>query len=103
MRNDKLIADVMVATIRAHQFADVDDNGTCNFDTPWVFVETPLDKDDVREINDTIGCYEVEECCYAIGSRILSGQAYRRTKMAEEFVDCLRKLGHTAYVHYRID
>lgn len=97
------MADLKVAAIRALAFADLDDTGTCNFDTPWLFVEEPLTEEDLIDINDKLGCYEVEEKCYAIGYKILNGQAYRRTKMAEEFVDALRKLGYVAYVHYRID
>ena len=100
MKMEKLLTDLEVAMVRAREFADVDDDGTCNFDTPWLIIEGKVD---IKAINELCGCYEVENNCYAVGYKILNGQAYRRTKMAEEFVDCLRRLGYMAYVHYRAD
>lgn len=91
---------------RSDAFREEDDYGTCNFDTPQLFL-TGWSAEDVRLAFDQTGMrYEVQ----SVGNRLCvdiygcaSGQASRRTKMAEAIRDSLKEAGYDAYVYYQMD
>lgn len=93
----------------ADNVADIEDGGTCNFDTPQVEV-TNLTATQVK-----IAC-AVAEVLYVGKGRPLSvnakhcynidytkGQGERRTRMAEEFAKSMQASGYTSSVWYQMD
>ena len=90
----------------AAMFDETEDGGTCNFDSvilkikipaqfaPQIWVE--LDKMLVRDYGRMWrGCYMVDIP--------LSGQANRRTRMAEAACKELRNAGYNAFLYYQCD
>ena len=93
----KLTEALERAEQEALKYADYDDGGTCNFDSPMVVLEGTSE----TKLEALYG--EHYPKCYVIGSRLMRGQGYRRTKMAEAFSQSLNESGFTSYVRYVMD
>ena len=110
MATTKMIDSLSEALLRAKNsaliYADAEDDGTCNFDTPQLSlsewkpkeVEQAFSKADLRcdiqksgkgLIVDILGC--------------TTGQGSRRTQMTEAVRDSLKADGYEAYVYYQMD
>lgn len=93
----------------ADKVADIEDGGTCNFDTAQVEI-TSLTAAQIK-----IACAVAEvlyvgkgrpisvnaKCCYYID--YTKGQGERRTRMAEEFAKSMQASGYNAGVYYQMD
>ena len=96
---DKLEYAICKAKQAAYRLTDVEDAGTCNFDTPMI---------------EIIGCTKTEICSmdYEVEKYkgnwyflniALKGQAERRTRMAETMVKSLQKDNFNSRMFYQID
>lgn len=94
------------AVNRASMLDDTEDSGTCNFDSVVIKITIPaklaaqawvkLDKMLVSDYGRMWkGCYMV--------NIPLSGQANRRTRMAEAARDALVEAGYDAFMYYQMD
>lgn len=87
----------------AQNFANVEDGGTCNFDTPYLFllgwtneeIQKAFQLTELRPYIRKTGQVLVFDAC--------EGQGFRRTEMARAFRDSMRESGYNAYVEYRMD
>ena len=107
MKTKEQIEALRVALLRARheaeKLADVEDGGTCNFDTPYLFlinwknteIEEAFKLTGLRPYIRSTGQVLVFDAC--------AGQGFRRTAMAEAFRDSLKASGYNAYVEYRMD
>ena len=105
-KQDKILAlrvALLIAYSEAEKLKTVEDDGTCNFDCPIIYLEA-WSKRDVLEAFKLTGLspyfkdgggVEIEGACNGIGAR--------RTAMAEAFRDSLKAQGYKAYVHYVMD
>lgn len=92
-----------VAKKEAEKYANIEDNGTCNFDSPMVLLKGAKIKTLKEMFEEEYGVYAHYTGSYIIGHKIMCGQGWRRTKMAEAFAAKLRELGWDAYVNYVMD
>ena len=100
---EALRAALIKAKDEAQKLADIEDGGTCNFDTPYLFLvnwsETEIEKafqnSGLRPYIRSTGQVLVFDAC--------AGQGYRRTEMARAFRDNMRESGYNAYVEYQMD
>ena len=106
---EKLAQALAMAKKNALMYADYDDGGTCNFDTPYVYLDGTTIKTLEKYFGEEYAVYKrfgwskYIPHCFTIGHKVLSGQGNRRTKMAEVFANTLRDYGYNAGVHYVID
>lgn len=94
---------LVAAAGNAQRFKNVKDEGTCNFDTPIIFLKD-FTKNEIEEAFlytpfspyfNSDGSVDLLEFC--------DGQGFRRTAMAEAVRDSLKSNGYEAYVRYNID
>ena len=102
----ELTESLLRAKEHANKYADDEDDGTCNFDTPQLFLEgwNPEEAKQAFEKAD-LG-YDFQSVKKNLLVHIyscLSGQGSRRTKMAEAMRDSLISDGYKAYVYYQMD
>lgn len=106
--NDEFYNNLEAAICRAEQAArkyeNIADDGTCNFDSPIIMLPKGTSKKKLAEFDRKVekldygfwkGWYEIHIP--------LSGQAYRRTKMAEAAAESLKNDGYDAAVYYMMD
>ena len=99
----KLESAICNAKNAAREYENIEDGGTCNFDSPIIHLEK-ADKKQLAMMD-----FEVSP----IGGRgwkdwyfvniPLSGQGARRTKMAEAAAESLKADGYDAMVYYQMD
>lgn len=104
---NKLIESLAKANAEALQFANVDDSGTCNFDTPIIRLEgwSKSELFDLTVYSGVVGD--------KLDSRIFRnyryvgtekyGQAQKRTKMAEAACKSLKNDGYDVCMYYQAD
>ena len=102
---DKILAlrvALLIAVSEAKKAKDTEDGGTCNMDTPTVFLPN-WRKSDIAQAFILTGLVPdfKKSCVYIL--RACEGQGYRRTAMAEAFCDSLKASGYNAAVDYRMD
>lgn len=94
---------LLIARHEAEKLADVEDGGTCNFDTPYLFLVNWTDE----EVNEAFKLTGLRPYIRSTGQVLVfdacAGQGFRRTAMAEAFRDSMRESGYTAYVEYQMD
>lgn len=100
---DELTKALELAETEALKYADYDDGGTCNFDSPMVILKGTSIKTLEQLYGEHYGVYKLYAGAYIIGNLIMKGQGNRHTKMAEAFSEKLRQLGYNSYVHYVMD
>lgn len=95
----KAMHDTMLAIID-----DNDDGGTCNFDTPVLFIKGAR-YDKLKELGLLVGVRISKwgTGYYHIDGNFLVGQGNLRTKCAETFAKSLSDSGWDAYVYYAMD
>lgn len=101
---DRLEMAICRAEQHASRFADTEDNGTCNFDTPMIKVkatERQLAAMDWKVMK--YGKRQPDGTSYFLIFIDLRGQGNRRTRMAEAAVESLRESGYNASVCYQMD
>ena len=95
---------LLIAKIEADKLKDIDDGGTCNFDTPTLklpseWTNTMLE---VAFMRTGLSYARIsKETIHILGA--VSGQGNRRTAMAEAFRDTLCELGYVSHVYYQMD
>ena len=94
---------LLIARHEAEKLADVEDGGTCNMDTPYLF----LVNWETAEIEEAFKLTGLRPYIRSTGQVIVfdacTGQGFRRTEMARAFRDSMRESGYNAYVEYRMD
>lgn len=100
---DALEMAILKAENEAQKYANTEDGGTSNFDTPMIKVKATEKQ-----------LAQMEWRCYKVGKRTpdgtwfevwinLSGQGNRRTRMAEAAAKSLQQSGYNASVSYQMD
>lgn len=107
MKAERILAlrcALLIAYSEAQKYKEVEDGGTCNFDTPTLMLTSEWKEVDVNEAFKLTGLqpYKVDKDYYHILGAC-EGQGFRRTAMAQAFRDSLKKQGYTSYVHYQMD
>ena len=107
MKAERILAlrcALLIAYSEALKLKDVDDGGTCNFDTPTLKLTSEWKEADVNEAFKLTGLrpYKVDEDYYHVLGAV-EGQGFRRTAMAQAFRDCLVELGYNSHVYYQMD
>lgn len=101
---DKLEMAILKAEKEAQKYADTEDGGSCNFDTPMIKVkatEKQLAQMDWQVFK--VGKRQSDrETWYQVLIN-LSGQGNRRTRMAEAAAKSLQEQGYESSVYYEID
>ena len=99
---NKILADITNANNEAFGYRDVEDGGSCNFDTP--FIQIKLTRKERAELSDfltPIGERAYKDCYYVEVD--LYGQGNRRTTMARAAARSLKSAGYEASVRYLVD
>lgn len=102
MTFDKLERALMNADKAARQFAESEDNGTCNFDTPVIRIkatEKQMASLDYKVVK--VGEKGWKDCWFVFIP--LMGQGNRRTRMAEAAARSLIADGFEAGVYFQMD
>lgn len=89
----------------ANKYSDSKDDGTCNFDTPQIFLKD-WSVEDVHQAFDSadLRCYVKQGKSLVVDIYgCTSGQGSRRTLMAEAVRDSLKADGYEAFVYYQMD
>ena len=107
MKAERILAlrcALLIAYSEAQRLKDIEDEGTCNFDTPTLMLTPEWKESDVDEAFKLTGMrpYKVDKSYYHILGAT-EGQGFRRTEMAKAFRDSLKEQGYTSYVHYQMD
>ena len=107
MKAERILAlrcALLIAYSEAQKLKDMEDGGTCNFDTPTLKLTSEWKEADVNEAFKLTGLqpYKVEKGYYHILGAC-EGQGDRRTAMAETFRDSLKALGYNSHVYYQMD
>ena len=104
MKTLELKSALMIAKIEAEKLKDIDDGGTCNFDSPTLSLPSEWTKMmlDVAFMNTGMNYTKIGKETILI-SGFLEGQGFRRTAMAEAFSEALNKLGYVSRVYYQMD
>lgn len=100
----ELKSALLIAKIKADELKNVDDGGTCNFDTPTLKLPSEWSNWMLDVAFQHTGLtYERinKETIHILGA--VEGQGFRRTAMAEAFRDKLCELGYVSYVYYQMD
>ncbi len=99
-----LTISLIRAKLEAKKFVDVDDGGTCNFDTPVLKLGSEWTDERIKRAFNLTGLrpYRVNENTISVLDAC-EGQGFRRTAMAEAFRDSLKASGYEAYVEYQMD
>lgn len=101
---DALEAAICKAEAAAQKYADTEDGGTCNFDTPIIKVkatERQLAQMDWQVFK--VGKRQPDGGTWYQILINLSGQGNRRTRMAEAAAKSLQESGYNASVYYEVD
>ena len=99
----KLTKALERAEQEALKYADIDDGGTCNFDSPMIMLEGTSEAKLKALYGEHYGVWKPYPKCYVIGHKLMRGQGNRHTKMAEAFSQSLNDSGFTSYVRYVMD
>ena len=111
-KTEKKIAALTEALIKAKEagekYTDIDDGGTCNFDSPKLYLPYWKQADvEAACANAGLSCFKYElwgSKAYVIcGGPINSGQGDRRTKVAEVMYEKLKTYGYDAGMYYQMD
>ena len=99
-----LAAALIRGKIEANKFAESDDGGTSNFDTPALILGSEWSEEAIQRAFSLAGLrpYKITKRIYHVLDAV-QGQGYRRTYMAQAFRDSLKTSGYNAVVDYRID
>lgn len=105
-RYKKLANDLKAALDYGLDHAGTDDGGTCNFDSPTLYLRG-WNRSMVKAAAKTagIGCFSWDsfsKCCYVFSIPGV-GQGYTRTNAAEAMKDYLEGLGYDAGMYYQAD
>lgn len=99
---NKLMNDILNANNAAFMYSEVEDGGSCNFDTPIVKIK--LSRKEKESMKDLL--IPVDERGYRgwyFVDITLMGQGNRRTTMAEAAAKYLQAEGYEASVYYQLD
>ena len=98
---------LLIARHEAEKLADVEDGGTCNMDTPYLFLVN-WENAEIEEAFNLTGLRPYirstrQDIVHVIVFDACTGQGFRRTEMARAFRNSMRESGYNAYVEYRMD
>ena len=94
---------LLIARNEAEKFANVEDDGTCNMDTPYLLLLN-WKEDEIKEAFKLTGLRPyIRSTGQVLVFDACDGQGDRNTTMAEAFRDSMRESGYNAYVEYRMD
>lgn len=99
-----LTISLIRAKLEAKKYANVDDGGTSNFDTPVLRLGSEWTDERIERAFNLTGLrpYRISKISVLVLDAV-EGQGFRRTAMAEAFRDSLRASGYEAYVDYQMD
>lgn len=103
---EKLTEDLIAAKNHAEQFADTEDGGTCNFDSAALFLprwNTAKTEEAFKKAGLRTSKWTLWGTTYYLVLGCYSGQANRRTQMAEAVCKYLKNLGYDASMYYQMD
>ena len=103
--NKKILAlrvALLIAVSEANKHKNVNDLGTCNMDTPIIFLPK-WRKSDIEQAFKITGLVPSIDGISVHVLRACEGQGFRRTTMAEAFRDSMKEQGYQAVVDYRMD
>lgn len=110
MATEKQIKDLSHALLRAEahalSYSDVNDDGTCNFDTPQIFLKGWKPEEVQQAFDGAMLNCDIQKSGRNLVVDIrgcTKGQASRRTQMAEAVRDSLKEDGYESYVYYQMD
>ena len=99
---NKLTNDILNANNAACMFSEVEDWGTCNFDTPIMKIKlSRKEREAMKDLLQPVGERAYKDYYYVEVS--LWGQGDRRTAMAEAAARHLKAEGYEASVRYMVD
>lgn len=105
MKNEKILAlrcALLIAVSEADKAKDTNDGGTCNVDTPILFLPG-WTWAQITEAFQLTGLVPSRRGSTVYILRACDGQGFRRTAMAEAFRDSLKASGYNAAVDYQMD
>lgn len=111
-KTEMKIAALTAALIKAKEagtkYTDIDDGGTCNFDSPKIYLPRWRQKDVEKACeNAGLRCFVYTlwgSKAYVIcGGPLSSGQGDRRSKIAEVMYESLKADGYDAGMYYQMD
>lgn len=105
---ERLTAVLKSAALYAQTFADVEDGGTCNFDSPVLdyMAEHMQKAKAIKAIQDAgLRCFDWTRCHYPmlVITGFQSGQGNRHMKMAEAFHDYMERTGYSGGMYRQKD
>lgn len=99
---NKLLADITNANNEAFSYRGVEDDGSCNFDTPYIQIKlTRKERESLSDFLTPVGERAYKDCYYVEVD--LYGQGNRRTTMARAAARSLKSAGYEASVRYMVD
>ena len=93
---------LLIAVSEAEKVKGTEDGGTCNMDTPTVYLPG-WNESAINEAFGLTGLVPSRHGNTVFILRACEGQGYRRTAMAEAFCNSLKASGYSASVDYRMD
>ena len=99
---NKLMNDILNANNEPFMYSEVEDGGSCNFDTPMMKIK--LSRKEREQMKDFLTPVDMRGYRDHYFVEIpLKGQANRRTVMAEAAARFLKAEGYEASVYYQLD
>lgn len=101
---DALELAIMRAEQDAQKYADTEDGGTCNFDSPMVRIKATEKQLSVMDWPVyKYGKRHADGTTWFVISMNLNGQGNRRTRMAQAAADSLRAQGYETSLYQSMD
>ena len=122
-KQEKRIADLSAAFEKAKKYAELyansEDDGSCNLDSPTIYYKKSGDPEKLGKSSE-LTAHDVEKAATAAGVRVwrwtlwkssvyvvnwsgMKGQANRRSRMAEAFCEMLKMSGYGAGLFCQAD
>lgn len=101
---EKFTEDLKEAVEEAKKFSNIEDGGTCNFDSATISLVGWQEKK-LEAAIEAAGCFSSKwnECNELIICGGTSGQGNRRTTMAETIYNYLKACGYNTGMYYQMD
>lgn len=105
---ERLTAVLKCASLYAQIICDVEDGGTCNFDSPVLdYMDEHMQKSKAIKAIHAAGLRCFDWTCFHHPMLVITGfecgQANRRTEMAEAFHDYMKNAGYSVSMYYQAD
>lgn len=99
---NKLINDITNANNAASMYDEVEDGGSCNFDSPIINIKlTRKERESLKDFLMPVGLKGYKDWYFVM--IVIWGQGNRRTAMAEAAAKYMKDAGYNASVYYEMD